>query len=145
MTESQTGPRGRTATPIDDADRAVLALVIEGQLDALQELYDRYRVLAYSIAFRITADASLAEDVVQDAYLGVWRNASRYVEGRGSVKTWLLSIVHHRAVDAVRRRRATVDLPERDDAPPPALRLPDVWGEVASNLDADEVRAALAS
>ena len=59
MTESQTGPRGRTATPTDDADRAVLALVSEGQLDALQELYDRYRVLAYSIALRITADAGL--------------------------------------------------------------------------------------
>ena len=101
--------------------------------------------MAYSIAYRITNDATLAEDVVQEAFLGVWRNASRYVEGRGSVKTWLLSIVHHRAIDAVRRRRATVDLPERDDSPPPAMRLPDVWGEVSSNLDADEVRAALAS
>ena len=75
------------------------------ELDALQDLYDRYRTMAYSIALRITADASLAEDVVQDAFLGAWRNAARYVEGRGSVKTWLLSIVHHRAVDAVRRRR----------------------------------------
>ena len=53
--------------------------------------------MAYSIAYRITNDASLAEDVVQDAFLGVWRNAARYIEGRGSVKTWLLSIVHHRA------------------------------------------------
>src|SRR6186997_3720601 len=133
MNESQSGPRGRSVSPSDDADRAVLARVSNGELDALQELYDRYRVMAYSIALRITTDASLAEDVVQDAFLGVWRNASRYVEGRGSVKTWLLSIVHHRAIDAVRRRRATVDLPERDDAPPPAMRLPDVWGEVSSN------------
>src|SRR3954449_174511 len=130
MNERQTSRGGRPASPADDADRAVLALVTAGNLDALQELYDRYRIMAYSIALRITTDPSLAEDVVQDAFLGVWRNASRYVEGRGSVKTWLLSIVHHRAVDAVRRRRATVDLPERDDAPPPALRLPDVWGEV---------------
>src|SRR3954467_9746063 len=129
MTESQTGPRGRTATPTDDADRAVLALVSEGQLDALQELYDRYRVLAYSIALRITADAGLAEDVVQDAYLGVWRNASRYVERRGSVKTWLLSIVHHRAVDAVRRRRPVVELPELEDVSPRSLTLPDIWPE----------------
>ena len=52
--------------------------------------------------------ATLAEDVVQDAFLGAWRNAARYVEGRGSVKTWLLSIVHHRAIDAVRRRRPTI-------------------------------------
>ena len=145
MTESQPGPRGRTASPVDDADRAALALVTAGQLDALQELYDRYRVMAYSIALRITSDASLAEDVVQDAFLGVWRNASRYVEGRGSVKTWLLSIVHHRAVDAVRRRRPTTALPERETTPPPALTLPDIWNEVAAGLDRDAIAGAMAT
>src|SRR4029079_15066107 len=145
MSETQTGQRGRSASPTDDADRAVLALVNAGQLDALQELYDRYRVMAYSIALRITADASLAEDVVQDAFLGVWRNASRYVEGRRSVKTWLLSIVHHRAVDAVRRRRPTTELPEREDVPPPALTLPDIWAEVAGNLDRAEIATAMAT
>jgi RNA polymerase sigma-70 factor, ECF subfamily len=145
MNESQTGLRGRSAPSTDDADRAVLALVTAGQLDALQELYDRYRVIAYSIALRITADASLAEDVVQDAFLGVWRNAARYAEGRGSVKTWLLSIVHHRAVDAVRRRRPTSELPEREDVPPPALTIPDIWPEVAGSLDRAEIAAAMAS
>ena len=99
--------------------------------------------MAYSIAYRITSDASLAEDVVQEAFLGAWRNAGKYVEGRGSVKTWLLSIVHHRAVDAVRRRRPTSELPEREDFSPAALTLPDVWAEVAGRLDSDEVRAAL--
>jgi len=143
MTESPPGPRGRTASPVDDADRAALALVSAGELDALQELYDRYRVMAYSIALRITTDAALAEDVVQDAFLGVWRNASRYVEGRGSVKTWLLSIVHHRAVDAVRRRRPTTELPDREDVPPPALTLPDIWGDVAADLDRSAIAAAL--
>src|SRR4029078_2826717 len=138
MNERQTGLRGRTASPSDDADRAVLALVTDGQLDALQELYDRYRIMAYSIALRITTDPSLAEDVVQAALLGVWRNASRYVEGRGSVKTWLLSIVHHRAVDAVRRRRPTTELPEREDVPPPALRLPDLWDDLAGALDCED-------
>ncbi|HXI81918.1 MAG TPA: sigma-70 family RNA polymerase sigma factor [Verrucomicrobiae bacterium] len=130
---------------MDDADRAVLELVTNGQLDALQDLYDRYRTMAYSIALRITTDPSLAEDVVQDAFLGVWRNASRYVEGRGSVKTWVLSIVHHRAVDAVRRRRPTTGLPEREDTPPPALTLPDLWQEVAGNLDREEIAGAMAS
>ncbi len=145
MTESQPGLRGRTASPIDDADQAVLALVSSGQLDALQELYDRYRTMAFSIALRITADASLAEDVVQDAFMGVWRNAGRYVTGRGSVKTWLLAIVHHRAVDAVRRRRPTTELPEREDVPPPALQLPDIWHDVAAGLDRDEIAAAMAT
>jgi len=145
MNERQTGLRGRTASPSDDADRAVLALVTDGQLDALQELYDRYRTMAYSIALRITTDPSQAEDVVQDAFLGVWRNASRYVEGRGSVKTWLLSIVHHRAVDAVRRRRPTTALPERETTPPPALTLPDIWNEVAAGLDRDAIAGAMAT
>ena len=135
----------RVATVADDADRAALERIARDELGALDDLYERYKTMAYSIAYRITNDATLAEDVVQEAFLGVWRNAARYVEGRGSVKTWLLSIVHPRAIDAVRRRRATVELPERDDAPPPPMRLPDVWAEVSSNLDADEVRAALAA
>jgi RNA polymerase sigma-70 factor, ECF subfamily len=143
MSESSGPLPLRVATVADDADRAALERIARDELGALDELYERYKTMAYSIAYRITNDATLAEDVVQEAFLGVWRNAARYVVGRGSVKTWLLSIVHHRAIDAVRRRRATVDLPDRDDVPPQPLRLPDVWAEVASNLDADEVRAAL--
>lgn len=133
-----------TAAPVvDDLDRAVLARVASGELHALDELYDRYRTMAYSIALRVTGDATLAEDVLQDAFLGAWRHAGRYAEGRGSVKTWLMAIVHHRAIDAIRRRRPTTALPEREDAPPPALTLPDVWGEVSAALDADTVRGAL--
>src|SRR5688500_9710391 len=134
----------RVASAADDADRAVLARVAAGQLDALQDLYDTYRTMAYSIALRITKDPGTAEDVVQEAFLGAWRHAGRYAEGRGSVKTWLLAIVHHRAVDAVRRRRPTAALPESKDVAPPTLTLPDVWGEVSADLDADTVRGALA-
>jgi RNA polymerase sigma factor (sigma-70 family) len=130
-------------TAADDADRDVLERVASGELDALEELYDRYRTMAYSIALRITTDAALAEDVVQDAFLGAWRNANRYREGRGSVKTWLLSIVHHRAVDAVRRRRPTSELPDREATPPSALTIPDIWSEVAGRLDRESVRSAL--
>lgn len=145
MSESSGPLPLRVATVADEADGAALQRIARGELGALDDLYERYKTMAYSIAYRITNDATLAEDVVQEAFLGVWRNAARYVEGRGSVKTWLLSIVHHRAIDAVRRRRATVELPERDDVPPAALRLPDVWSEVSASLDADAVRAALAS
>ena len=135
----------RVTTAADDADRAVLAGIAAGELHALDALYERYKTMAYSIAYRITNDATLAEDVVQDAFLGAWRNASRYVAGRGSVKTWLLSIVHHRAIDAIRRRRPTTELPEREDVPPAQLQLPDVWAEVSATLDADTVRGALAT
>ena len=133
----------RTSSPADEADRAALARISGGELAALEELYDRYKTMAYSIAYRITNDATLAEDVVQDAFLGAWRNAARYVEGRGSVKTWLLSIVHHRSIDAIRRRRPTSELPEIDAGLPEALTLPDVWGEVSAGLDAEAVRQAL--
>ena len=121
----------------------MLARIADGELAALEDLYDRYKTMAYSIAYRITNDATLAEDVVQDAFLGAWRNAARYIEGRGSVKTWLLSIVHHRAIDATRRRRPTTDLPGIDSALPDALTLPDIWGEVSASLDSVTVRAAL--
>ena len=137
--------RLRTASVSDDADRAVLVRLANGELDALEELYDRYKTMAYSIAYRITNDATAAEDVVQDAFVGAWRNAARYVEGRGSVKTWLLAIVHHRAIDAVRRRRPTTELPDADLPPPEALRLPDVWADVSATLDADTVQGALAT
>jgi RNA polymerase sigma-70 factor, ECF subfamily len=137
--------RRHPASPSDAADREILGRVAAGQLDALEELYDAYRTMAYSIALRMTADSALAEDIVQDAFLGAWRNAARYVEMRGSVRTWLLSIVHHRAVDAVRRRRPTSELPELDAAPPAALTAPDVWPDVAGRLDAEAVRSALRS
>jgi RNA polymerase sigma-70 factor (ECF subfamily) len=136
--------RLRVASAVDEADRAVLIRVADGELDALEELYDRYKTMAYSIAFRITNDATLAEDVVQEAYLGAWRNAASYLEGRGSVKTWLLSIVHHRAIDAIRRRRPTTELPDLELPTPAALTEPDVWTEVAAGLDAETVRRALA-
>ncbi len=143
---NDTGPTpSRPVSSVEDADRAVLARASAGDLRALEELYDRYRTMAYSIARRITGDAGMAEDVVQEAFLGAWRNAARYVEGRGSVKTWFLAIVHHRAVDAVRRRRPTVGLPEREAVPPASLTAPDVWGEVAGRLDRDAIVAALAT
>jgi RNA polymerase sigma-70 factor (ECF subfamily) len=133
----------RSSSAADAADRAVLLRIADGELAALEDLYDRYKTMAYSIAYRITNDTTLAEDVVQDAFLGAWRNAARYVEGRGSVKTWLLSIVHHRAIDATRRRRPTTELPDPETSVPAALTLPDVWGEVAAGLDAAMVRSAL--
>ena len=143
MTQADQPLRLRTPSPADEVDRVVLARLADGELAALEELYDRYKTMAYSIAYRITNDPILAEDVVQDAFLGAWRNAARYVEGRGSVKTWLLSIVHHRAIDTVRRRRPTTELPDIELPPPSALTLPDVWAEVSAGLDAVTVQGAL--
>lgn len=147
MSDTRLDPAAVPGSPAAPGDEELLAGLAAGRLEALDALYERYKTMAYGIARRITADDTLAEDVVQEAFLGAWRSADRYVAGRGSVKTWLLSIVHHRAIDAVRRRRPTTDLPEEaDGAPTPApLTLPDVWGEVSGRLDADAVRTALAA
>ena len=117
--------------------------LVSGDLGALDRLYEQYGAMAFSIAYRITRDRSAAEDVVQEAFLGAWRNAARYVDGRGTVRTWLLSIVHHRAIDAIRRRRPTVELPDAESTLPDTLTLPDTWTEVANGLDRDAVQAAL--
>ena len=131
--------------PAAPSDEELLAGLAAGAVESLDALYERYASMAYGIARRITADDALAEDVVQDAFLGAWRSAGRYVAGRGSVKTWLLAIVHHRAIDAVRRRRPVSELPDETEGArtPDSLTFPDVWGEVAGRLDADAVRRAL--
>lgn len=129
----------------DPADEVLLERVAGGDPAALSDLYERYRVVTYSLALKITADAAAAEDVVQDAFLGVWRNAGRYTPARGSVRTWVLAIVHHRAIDLLRRRRPTSDLPDAEAPPPPSLVLPDIWPEVAGRLDRATVLAALAT
>src|SRR3954452_4329972 len=140
----------RVATPgmpPAHSDEELLAGLAAGRLEALDALYERYKTMAYGIARRITGDDSLAEDVVQEAFLGAWRSADRYVAGRGSVRTWLLAIVHHRAIDAVRRRRPVAALPEETEGArtPDALTLPDVWGEVSGRIDAEAVSGALAA
>jgi RNA polymerase sigma factor (sigma-70 family) len=145
MSEPVARVTGRVNSAADDADREVLEAIAAGDHGAIAVLYERYKTMAYGLAMRITGDASLADDVVQEAFVGAWRNAGRYATERGSVKTWLLAIVHHRAIDAVRRRRPTSELPEHEEAPPPSLTLPDVWSEVAGRLDREEILGALAT
>jgi RNA polymerase sigma-70 factor, ECF subfamily len=135
-------PDARAPAPPGDTDEQLLERVGRADPGALAALYDRYRGMAFALATRITADPALAEDVLQEAFLGVWRNAARYSAARGSVRTWLLSIVHHRAVDALRRRRPASELPDAD-MPPPSLVMPDVWPEVAGRLDRAAIMRAL--
>jgi RNA polymerase sigma factor (sigma-70 family) len=98
------------------SDEAVLALVARSDDDALAELYDRYGRQAYALALRVLRDAALAQDAVQDAFLTAWRTAPSFDPLRGAPSTWLLTIVHRRSVDVVRRedRRRAAPL---DDAP----------------------------
>ena len=110
---------------------------------ALLALYDRYNRQAFGLAFRILGDASNAEEVVQDAFLSLWRNAKSFDTARGGVRTWLLTIVHNRSIDRIRaaRSRATgVDLEVADYAGVTT----DPWDEVTDRLDGAEVRSAVA-
>ena len=145
MTEPVDPVAGRLAGGADDADRATLRRMAAGDQGAIEILYERYKGMAFALALRITGDAGLAEDVLQEAFVGAWRNADRYEPTRGSVKTWLLSIVHHRAIDATRRRRPVSVLPDPELPPPVALTAPDVWPEVAGRLDRDAIREAMAT
>ncbi len=84
-------------------DGQLVELVARKDAGALEALYDRYGQAAYSLARRILTEETLAQDVVQEVFLSLWRDAQRFDAGRGSVATYLLSMTHHRAVDAVRR------------------------------------------
>lgn len=100
------------------SDEALVALLERGEEVALGELYDRYGRVAYGLALRMLRSETLAEDAVQEAFLTVWRTASRFVPERAKASTWLLTIVHRRAVDLVRReeRRRTEPIGPGDEA-----------------------------
>jgi RNA polymerase sigma factor (sigma-70 family) len=87
------------------SDEALIAVLARGDDGALAELYDRFGAVAYGLALRIVRDTALAEDVVQEAFLTVWRSAARFVAERGKARTWILTLVHRRAVDLVRREQ----------------------------------------
>src|SRR5438552_5269469 len=85
------------------SDEALVALAARSEQTALAELYDRYGRPAYGLALRILRDEALAEDAVQEAFLTLWRTSARFVPERGKASTWILTLVHRRAVDLVRR------------------------------------------
>jgi RNA polymerase sigma-70 factor (ECF subfamily) len=113
----------------------------EGHHDALAELYDRHGRAAFSLAYRLTADRALAEDAVQEAFCAVWRGAVNYRRARGTVSSWLLSLVHHKAVDIVRRENARRRPLHPDDLPSGEEPSPEELALAAD--EGDRARAAL--
>jgi RNA polymerase sigma-70 factor, ECF subfamily len=126
------------------ADEELMHLVYRSDAAAFEVIYDRHADAAFSLAYRMCAQRAMAEDVVQEAFLSLWRSRARYDRQRGSVRTWVLGIVHNRAIDALRRRtvrdRGIVQeegieerlvAPERTDA------------EFARREEAREIRDAL--
>jgi RNA polymerase sigma-70 factor (ECF subfamily) len=128
------------------ADEDLMQLVRKGDADAFGVVYDRHATAAFSLAYRMVGNRNAAEDVVQESFLSLWRSNARYDRTRGSVRTWLLGIVHNRAIDGLRRsmvhdrRRASDEgIEERFEA----RERTDV--EAARRDEAREVRSALGS
>ncbi len=117
----------RPATYAEQDDRALVALVLSGDPEALEALYGRYGRACYGLARRILTDEQLAQDVVQEVFLAVWRDVSRFDATRGGFSTWLLSMTHHKAVDSVRReenlrkRRTSADLLDMRESEAPKV------------------------
>lgn len=130
-------------TAIDDLK--LLREISAGNADALVALYDRYGRLAFGVAYRILQDASSSEEVVQDAFLRVWRQAGTFDPDRGQVRSWVLSIVHHRAIDLLRgkagRRRQEVAIEDVERT----LTGGDTWSQVSRTLERESVLEAVAS
>jgi RNA polymerase sigma-70 factor, ECF subfamily len=126
------------------ADEDLMQLVRQGEAAAFEVVYERHCGAAFSLAYRMCGKRSIAEEVVQEAFLSLWRSGARYDPTRGSVRTWTLGIVHNRAIDALRRgivhdrRRASDEgIEERFEAPE------NTEVEVARRDESREIRSAL--
>ena len=114
-TDAEAGARRQLAHL---SDEALLALCSRADESALGELYDRYGRVSYGLALRIVRDRALAEDAVQEAFLAVWRSAGAFLAEQGKPSTWILTLVHRRAVDLVRREERRRADPLEEVQPP---------------------------
>ncbi len=128
------------------ADEDLMQLVRENDPAAFAVVYERHSSVAFSLAFRMCGKQGLAEDVVQEAFLSLWRSGSRYDRSRGSVRTWVLGIVHNRAIDALRRGIVQDRGKISDEGIEEHLEAPErTEVEVGRREEAREIRTALES
>ncbi len=121
-----------------------MQLVHKGHASAFEVVYERHANVAFSLAYRMCGQRALAEDVVQEAFLSLWRSGARYDRNRGSVRTWTLGIVHNRAIDALRRQTVRDRGLVRDEGLPERLVADErTEVEVARRDESREVRDAL--
>src|SRR6266849_1547596 len=129
------------------SDEGLLKAVAEGEVWAMEQLYRRYSRVLYSLAYHMVADPQIAEDLLQDSFLAIWRRATSYSPKSGAARSWLVSIVHHRTIDylrSVRRRSATMkEAPLEEIELDERVAYPDVWDSVWRSVQSTHVRAAL--
>jgi RNA polymerase sigma-70 factor (ECF subfamily) len=128
-----------------DSDAAILRQIVGRDPHGVELLYERYGGIAFALAYRLLGERGGAEDVVQEAFLNVWRQGATYDTRRGTVRTWLLTIVHHRAIDQMRsaRSKSSADTVIDDAMPLPAKE--DTWTEVVRGLEHERVQQAMAA
>ncbi len=144
MARLRKGMKSGPAELRDLADEDLMPLVHRGEAEAFEVIFERHSGAAFSLAYRMCGTRAQAEDVVQEAFLSMWRSGARYDSARGSLRTWMLGIVHNRAIDSLRRsvvhdrRRASDEgIEERFEA----RERTEV--EVARLDEAQEIRDAL--
>src|SRR3712207_5705769 len=115
----------------------------DGDAEAFAALYDRHSRAAYSLAYRMMGERQAAEDLAQDAFLKVWRSAPSYRADRGSVRTWLLSIVHNRGIDQLRSLASRRRTQEKVEASAPKSQPSEAFAESWRNSQREQVREAL--
>jgi RNA polymerase sigma-70 factor, ECF subfamily len=125
------------------ADEDLMALVEGGDSGAFAGLYDRHGRAAYSLAYRMAGERQAAEDLVQDAFLDVWRAARSYKAERGSVRTWVLSIVHNRGIDQLRSAASRRRIQDRVEATSSLSQPSEAFSEAWRNSQRFQVREAL--
>src|SRR5918912_2092831 len=125
------------------ADEDLISLVETSDAEAFATLYDRHSRAAFSLAYRMMGDRQTAEDLAQDSFLKVWRNASSYRAERGSVRTWILSIVHNRGIDQLRSHASRRRTQDRIEASAPRSQPSEAFAETWKNSQRDQVRQAL--
>jgi RNA polymerase sigma-70 factor, ECF subfamily len=130
-------------TDLGPGDDELITAVASGDHPALLTLYDRHGRIAYGLAYRILGDAGAAEEAVQDAYLRVWRRASTFDASRGGARSWLLTIVHHCAIDLLRRRAGAPPVVAGLDEMADRRSVPDAWSEVSGRIESERVRTAV--
>ena len=126
------------------ADEELMELVDAGEVRAFDVIFDRHAGAGYSLAYRMCGRRALAEDVVQEAFLSLWRSGTGYDRARGSVRSWVLSAVHNRAIDALRRTGAKAGRDVSDEGIAERLQAPEATDtEVVRRDEARRVRGAL--
>ncbi len=130
---------------IEFSDEELLLSLAAGEVDALGPLYDRYGRPAYSVAFRVLGDRQSAEDVVQEAFLNVWRRAKTFDSTRGTARSWILSVIYHRTIDALRSRRGQANSSVTLEGVYEVSGPPDeIWQSVVRRFQREVIRGALA-